>query len=116
MIPINPFIPTDCAAVHWQEIKRTSDWLFDSTMPAMLRQLEIFIDPDVLDAHRVRMEDEFHTVSAEALDLSRSAFENAAATRRIEWRRADSANLHPPCQIRIDGGDWINLTFPPPAL
>lgn len=115
MIPINPFVPADCAPVHWQEIKRTTDRLFDATMPAMLRQLEVFLTPDLLDAHRVQMEDEFHTASAEALELDRSAFEIAAATRRIEWRRADSASLHPPCQVRIDAGDWINLTFPPPA-
>ena len=115
MIPINPFIPADCAPVHWQKIKHTTDRLFDSTMPDMLRQLEVFINPDDLDAHRARMEDEFHIASAEALGLGRSAFEIAAATRRIEWRRADSASLHPPCQVRIDAGDWTNLTFPPPA-
>lgn len=113
MKTFNPFTPADCVAVHWQEIKRTAERLFDFTMPAMLRQMGIYLNPDDIDSYHVRMADEFHAATAEALELDRSPYEIAAATRRIEWRRADSASLHPPCQARIDGGEWLNLTFPP---
>lgn len=110
MTLINPFVPADCAPVHWREIKHTTDRLFASAMPATLRQLELFINPDDIDAHRARMEDEFHITSAATLGMARSPYEQAAASGRIQWCRADTAQLHPPCQIRIDGGPWHNLT------
>ena len=94
----------------WGQVRAESLDVFHVEFASICMQTRHIINPDDWTAHLVEAEDAFHTASAATLGMARSPYEQAAASGRIQWCRADTAQLHPPCQIRIDGGPWHNLT------
>ena len=104
--------PFGTGPICWASLQREIADMFFTELPATLMSVGHMASPEEIDAYQTTAENEFHEVSATALGMDRSPYEQAAALGRIQWRRADTAQLHPPCQIRIDGAPWRNLIEP----
>jgi hypothetical protein len=102
--------PASIEPVTWKQIKEMNDATMKTHFESIFQSADILIDPDEWARNLAEAEDEFHAASAEALGMDRSSFESSAVDGRIQWSRADTAQLYPPCQIRIDGGPWHYLT------
>lgn len=115
MKPWDAIAPHGAAPVTWAILQREASTLFLTDIPAGLMSVGLMASPDELDAFQSATEDEFHNVSAAALGQERSTYEQAAAAGRIQWRRADTAQMRPACQVRIDAGPWRELDARQPS-